>query len=179
MPVQLSQTSRLERDEGGGNRLAGGEVGRVDLVEGSRPAGDLLGRVLERAVYKGAVAGQDSGRAGRDLLCAHLGVEDGWIGLSESEVRTINDNVNEELTLGMLSKTDSGTPKFLATTSFGVWAIQSAMLKVVLRNVSNLSLHDTGVSTPLASLKALRTRPCQSRPRQTLGGTRFPPRGPE
>ena len=34
---------------------------------------------------------------------------------------------------GMSSNVDSGTPKFLAMTSFGVCASQSSMLKVVLK----------------------------------------------
>lgn len=38
------------------------------------------------------------------------------------------------LGVGMLSKTDSGTPKFLAKISLGVWASQSSILNVVLQS---------------------------------------------
>ena len=47
--------------------------------------------------------------------------------------------------LGMSSKVDSGTPKFLARTSLGVCASQSSMLKVVLR--ASVSVVHTGVPT--------------------------------
>jgi hypothetical protein len=139
VPVQFSQAVWLEGDKCGGDCLANRKVGRVDLVEGSTTARDVLGRMLKCMVDERTISSQGTSRASRDLFGAHGAVKDSRIRLlAVSAANWQLENGGRALTLGMLSKTDSGTPKFLATTSLGVWAIQSSTLNVVLFHVSEL-----------------------------------------
>lgn len=74
--MKLSQTTRLQRHKRSGERLAGGEVGRVDLPELAARAADLFRLVLERAVDEGAVALELPRGPVGDILVADLGGED-------------------------------------------------------------------------------------------------------
>lgn len=82
VPVELAQSTGLEGDKGGGNGLADGEVGGVNLVESTAAAGNLLGGVVKSVVRERrvtlALGGINGGRAdggidnvrvlGRDLV---------------------------------------------------------------------------------------------------------------
>lgn len=84
VPVELAQAAGLESHKGGGNGLAGGEVGRVDLPELAAVAGHRLRGVLEGAVDEGAVAREVvlGARAG-DVLGGHVGGVDVGVLLRE------------------------------------------------------------------------------------------------
>ena len=92
MPVQLSQSLWLERHKRGGNGLARGEVGRVDLVERATTTGNALAWVLQGTVDERGIPAQRV--AARNVLSANGCVEDvrvGWWyvgehGLVEPEV---------------------------------------------------------------------------------------------
>ena len=82
MPVQFSQSARLERDEGSSDGFGAGEVGRVDLVELASASTNLLRLVLEGSVDKGASAGSRRSDGARDGLGSNRSVDDvgvfGW-----------------------------------------------------------------------------------------------------
>lgn len=81
--MQLPQRTGLESDKGGGDSLADGEVGRVNLAELAAGAGNLLGRVLKGAVDEGGVAvGIGVGEV-RDVAVADGAVEDVGRGLGD------------------------------------------------------------------------------------------------
>ena len=74
--MQFSQAARPQPDEGRCDGLAGGEVGRVDLVELSASARNGFRLVLEGSVHKGGIAREVPGRSGGDILGADSAVED-------------------------------------------------------------------------------------------------------
>lgn len=51
MPVQLAKPTRLQLDEGGGDRRGDGKLAGVNNPELSTLARDWLGRVLERVIH--------------------------------------------------------------------------------------------------------------------------------
>lgn len=53
MPVKLSQTTWLQSHKRRCNRLAHGEIGRVNLVHLTASSANLLRRMLQRAVDEG------------------------------------------------------------------------------------------------------------------------------
>lgn len=96
MPVQLTESTRLERHKCRGNGLADGEVGRVNLVKGATLAANLLGLVLKGAVDEGGVAvGVGVGHV-HDIAIAHGSVENVRIGLGH----VIKDGLVDAKVLG-------------------------------------------------------------------------------
>ena len=83
MPVELTQSARLERNKRGGDSLTDGEVGRVDLVKGTARPVNLLGLMLEGAVDKGGVVVNVNvgGGAAGDLLVGLVAVDNVGRGL--------------------------------------------------------------------------------------------------
>ena len=67
VPVQLTQTPRLERHKSGGNSLGDWEIRRVDLVERAAAAGDGHRRLGERLVHERGVTRQGATRGRADL----------------------------------------------------------------------------------------------------------------
>lgn len=80
MPVKLPQSSRLQSDEGGSNRLADGEVGGVDFSELTPVPRDLFGWVFKCAIHKGAISRQIFFRANSHILVGNRCVENVWVG---------------------------------------------------------------------------------------------------
>lgn len=74
--MELPQATGLQCHKRGRERGADGEVGRVDLIEGTATAGHGLRLVLQRAVHVRAVARRLASGAALYLLGAHGAVED-------------------------------------------------------------------------------------------------------
>ena len=83
VPMQFPEAAGLERNKRGGEGLASGKVGRVNLVELTTFARNGLGLVLKRSVHERRVTGELPSWAIGHVLGAHGAVENVGVRLGD------------------------------------------------------------------------------------------------